>query len=238
MKAAEIMTRVRRLAQDETSVRWPLAELCMWINDGMREIVLQKPSALSKNQVVNLQLGTYQVIPADAITLLRAIRNIKTLVGDVRTGGTAVTMVARAVLDAQQRDWHDTTILPFKKEVRHVIFDEEDTRSFYVYPGNDGTGKLEAVFSMEPPPIVIAGGAEAEALASYDIDVPLSAVYVNALVDYVLYRAYGKDAAFAGNTQRAALHYQQFANSIGVKVNVEMFNSPNLSAGIKATGTK
>jgi hypothetical protein len=237
MKASEILDRARRLVMDETSVRWPLAELCMWLNDGQREIALQKPSASSDNRVVALVAGTYQTIPAGAITLLRLVRNIKAVAGSVRTGGSSISVVARALLDAQNRDWHDGTITPFRKDVRHVIFDEEDTRSFYVYPGNDGTGQVEAVLSIDPAPIVIAGGASATLLASYAIDISLPAIYANALLDYVCYRAYAKDAQYVGNTNRAALHFQQFANSIGIKFNQEALNSPNISAGIRATGS-
>ena len=158
MLASDILTRVQRIVLDETSVRWPLAELLLWLNDGQREIALQKPSSFSSNRVISLVAGTYQAIPDDAITLLRVIRNIRSNVGGVRLGGSAITMVARSILDTQNRNWHDSTKVRQKKEVQHVAFDEADTRSFYVYPGNDGTGLLEMVFSIEPAEINIKIG--------------------------------------------------------------------------------
>ncbi|MED5545698.1 MAG: DUF6682 family protein [Pseudomonadota bacterium] len=236
MQASEILDRARRLIQDETSVRWPLVELCMWLNDGQREIALQKPSASSDNRVLELLEGTYQPLPADAITLLRVVRNIRSIDGDKRTGGSTISVVARDMLDAQMTDWHDSRAVRFRKDVRHVVFDEEDTRSFYVYPGNDGNGLIEAVICVEPAPIV-AQGDDPEELDAYAVATSLPAIYANALLDYVCYRAYAKDAQYVGNTNRAALHYQQFANSIGIKLNAEALNSPNLSAGIRATGT-
>lgn len=235
-KASDIFDRVQRLILDETNVRWPLPELCDWLNDAQREIALQKPSASSENRVLALVAGTWQQLPADALSLLRVVRNIKAVgaaPGLARTGGGAIRITSRDVLDAQQRDWHDGDVIRFTKTAKHYIYDEQDQRSFYVYPGNDGTGKVEAVLSVVPAPIAIADGADPAELTSYDIDLSLPDIYISALVDFICYRAYAKDAAYAGNSQRAALHYQQFANSLGIKVNQEALTSPNASAGIK-----
>ncbi len=239
MLASEVMDRVRRLIQDETNVRWPLVELCVWINDAQREIVLQKPSALSASRVLDLEVGTWQRIPDDALELLRITRNITAVDGGsgARTGGRAVRIVARDVLDTQQPDWHSGESVHFSATVKHYIYDEEDRRSFYVYPGNNGSGKVEAVLSIQPAVIAIEPGDEPEALESYEIDLSLPDIYINALTDYVCYRAYSKDATYAANMQRAAAHYQQFANSIGIKANQEAINSPNADAGIKAAPT-
>ncbi len=54
-------------------------------------------------------------------------------------------------------------------------------------------------------------------------------VYANALLDYVLYRAYSKDADYAGNAQLAVSHYQAFSNSLGVKKQNEIEQNPNLT---------
>ncbi|MCE7797858.1 hypothetical protein LWE61_15000 [Sphingobium sufflavum] len=238
--ASHILDRARRIILDETSVRWPLVELCMWLNDGQREIVLHKPSASSENRVIPLLAGTWQQIPDDALSLLRIVRNI-TAVGDapnhLRTGGSAIRIVSRDILDAQHRDWHDSNVLPFKQAVKHYIYDEEDTRSFYVYPGNTGTGKIEAVLSTVPAAIAVAEDDEPEEIASYEINLSLPDIYISALVDFVCYRAYSKDSTYAGNGQRATLHYQQFATSVGIKLNKEMLNSPNRSPGIKSEAT-
>lgn len=237
MKASEIISRARRLIQDETNVRWPLVELSTWLNDAQREIVLQKPSALSESRVLSLQSGTWQTLPEDAISLLKIVRNITAVSGDgARTGGRSIRIVQRDILDSQQADWHSGATVRFDPVVKHYVYDEEDTKSFYVYPGNNGAGKVEAVLSIEPPVITVADEDDEEDLASYDIDLALPAIYANALVDFVCYRAYSKDTNYA-SSQRAAAHYQQFANSIGIKANQEALNSPNVDAGIKSVPT-
>ena len=239
MMANEIMDRARRLVQDETNVRWPLVELLNWLNDAQREIVLQKPSSLSVSRVLNLQPGTWQQLPVDGLSLLKIVRNISAVNEETgaRTGGRAIRIVSRDILDSQQADWHSGESVHFSPVVKHYVYDEEDTKSFYVYPGNTGVGKVEAVLSVEPAPIAIDEDDEAEALESYEIDLSLPAIYANALVDYVCYRCYSKDAQYTGNMQRAAAHYQQFANSLGIKTNQEALNSPNADAGIKMAPT-
>ena len=39
-------------------------------------------------------------------------------------------------------------------------------------------------------------------------------IFANALINYVLYRAYLKDAEFAGNQQRAGNYYSIFSQSL------------------------
>ena len=55
-------------------------------------------------------------------------------------------------------------------------------------------------------------------------------IYANALIDYVLYRSYMKDAEFAGNAQRANNHFQLFANSVGAGAQINLMASPNMDA--------
>ena len=230
--AKQILDRARRIVQDETSVRWPLAELTQWLNDALREVVLLKPSASSKNVVLDLQAGTYQPIPDEYLSLLRVVRNVEQLApGGVRVGGRAVRLCPRDVLDAQHPDWHMPEVVPFKAEVKHYIYDEADPKTFYVYPGNDGTGQVEAIMSKEPDEIVAS--ADPEELDSYSAPIDLPAIYANAVLDYVLYRAYSKDAQYAGNAERAGIHYTQFQNSLGMKAQSEANNSPNMTRGVR-----
>jgi hypothetical protein len=46
-------------------------------------------------------------------------------------------------------------------------------------------------------------------------------IYANALLDFILYRAYNKDAEFAGNATRAQVHMMGFASSLGVKSKID-----------------
>ena len=135
-------------------------------------------------------------------------------------------------LDAQAPYWHDPRQTLYKNEVRQFVFDEESPRSFYVYPGNDGTGKVEAVLSELPA--VIAASGDPTLLASYGQDIGLQDVYLSAILDFVLFRAMSKDDD-AGNPAGAVAHYQAFATAVGLKTQVEGANSPNARPGVSGT---
>lgn len=53
-------------------------------------------------------------------------------------------------------------------------------------------------------------------------------IYANALLDYILYRAYQKDADYAANNQRAMTAYESFLNSLGLRDRKESGRDPNV----------
>lgn len=225
---AEIMTRAGVLLQDEGHVRWTLAELCNWINDGQRAIVLAKPSACSGTIVLSLAQGTWQQLPTASPAPLSLIDITRNLLGDGSSrsnSGRAVRPVDRELLDAQDPNWHSSASRPFQREVRNFVFNSDNPREFYVFPGNDGTGKVEALVAKPPTPLVATGDV-AEALAAYSQSLDLPEPYSVPLLDYVVYRAHSKDDE-TGNAPLAQMHYQAFSTALGIKVQVDRTTTPN-----------
>jgi hypothetical protein len=199
--ASAVLQRVQDILQDTTGVRWPEAELIRYLNDAQREVVLHKPDASSATRSVPLVAGTKQAIPADGLRLLDVVRNMG--VGG-NAPGRAITLLGRGVLDAQRRGWHAETA---SASVDHYLFDMRDPKTFYVYPPATGTTQIEVMISVVPADIATAASP-----------VALPALYSNALIDYVLYRAYSKDADFAANLERSMVHYQAFATALGINL--------------------
>lgn len=210
--------------------RWTLTELCGWLNDGLDAIVLQKPSATATTVTLPMAKGTLQSLPAGFISLLRPVRNVRGDKAD-RTPRRTVSVVSDEQLNAINPSWHDEYSVRYAQQVKHVVFDEVNPRAFYVYPGNDGTGAIEVVLCAEPKKLAPADPDQAEELEAYNMPIPLDDIYFGVLLDYVIYRARSKDAQESGNAQRAALHYQQYANALGIRINVEANTSPNARAG-------
>ena len=215
-----VIDRVQTTLQDTTGVRWPVvSELVLWVNDAQREIALIKPDASAKNETVTLATGTKQSIPSSGNRLLRAVRNMSAASNG--TGKRSVRLVSREVLDAQTPDWHDPTVTgdaAHTNIVKHYIYDEQNPRNFYVYPGVSGSAYLEIIYSANPTAVT----------QSDNLDIP--DIYANAVMNYVLYMAYMKDAEYAGNSQRAANHYQLFTASVTGKGQVDAMTTPNLEA--------
>jgi hypothetical protein len=226
LSAKTIIDRAGTLLLDEDYVRWTVPELAGWIEEGISTIVLVKPSASSGALQLDLVSGTRQSLPDDEHVLL--ILDIPRNVNRVsHAPGRAVKPVSRDSLDATQPDWHDGTKVPFKSAVRHFVYDEAIPRLFYVYPGNDGTGSVEAHVSILPPAIstLIAGGADVGLPATWDVDVGIGEEYQSALLDYVMYRAFSKEEPAAA-PGRSNAFYQSFATALGIKTQVEAAQAP------------
>jgi len=230
--AADIMRRASIILHDEGNDRWPLGELATWINEGVRSICLIKPSAASKKVLLPLQLGTWQYLPKDKdadgnewLSLIKITRNI---VDGSRPelGGRIITIIDKKVLDAQTPRWHERDALPFRRTVRHYIYDENAPYEFYVYPGNDGAGLVEAVVGYCPPAITPTG--DVEKIASWSGAIGLPEPYSVPLVDYTIARALLKDDV-GGDMGRAGAHWQLFQAAMGTKIDVEGALSPNAS---------
>jgi len=223
--AQEIVDRAGVILQDTTNVRWPEPELLDWLNDGQREIVLLNPSAHADNESVQLDAGTKQSFDSLAsnnnnsgtnigagIRLIDVVRNMGT---DGATEGRTCTVIERKILDYQRPDWHKD---PTSAEATHFMHDERDPKTFYVFPPQPSAtpGYVEVLYSSAPAAVQLAD------------TIALDDVYANALLDYVLYRAYSKDADF-GSVDMAQARYQSFTASIGVKANKDLFTEPGAS---------
>lgn len=228
MQAKDILQRASITLHDSGSVRWPLPELLLYLNDAMEELALHKPNAVTQTVELTLGKGTWQTVVDPHISLVRVIRNLATLDASAskRTGGIAITVTERMALDLVMPGWQDPSVLAQSAVVNHIIQDLADPRSFYVVPGNDGTGTIEAVVAVKPAAIVEPGNPLDIASYAIDItDVPM--IFKNALTDYVLYRAYSKDSTDPGAAQRSQAHYQLFANAIGLKQQTDAITNVN-----------
>ncbi|MFP4036998.1 MAG: DUF6682 family protein [Desulfobacteraceae bacterium] len=208
-----IIDRAAIVLQDTTGVRWPQTdELLLWLNDGQREVVLRKPEAYAQNEVVELVNGTKQSVPAAGIQLLDVIRNMGT---DGATPGRAITRIDRQILDEQRPDWHTETA---DTQTKHYMFDTRDPKHFYVYPPQDDPpGQVELVYASAPTDLDSLGST-----------ITLDDVYAGVLLDYILYRAYSKDADLSPSApQRAVAHYNSFLASLGAKGQIDQAINPN-----------
>jgi hypothetical protein len=211
-----VIDKVRLVVQDTSGIRWIESELVGWINDAQREIVLMKPDAGATNATVTLDTGTKQDIPATGNRLLKVVRNMSAASNG--TGGRAIRIVDKEVLDAQVPSWHDPTATGDAQHgtlIKHYIYDETNPRNFYVYPGVSGNSYIEIVYSGNPTTVTASG----------NLGVP--DIYSNAVMNYTIYMCYMKEADYSGNQERAASHFQLFLTSVTGKSQLDIITSPN-----------
>lgn len=220
--ASSILERVRTQLIDTGDVyRWSDAELLKWLSDGQRTVVAMAPGASSDAAVISLSAGTHQNIPADGHMLLSVVRNVA---ADGVTPGRAVRIVSREILDAYTPDWHSSARTA---AVQNYIFDPQRPKEFYVYPPNNGTGKLEIVYSILPGEMTTLS----DTLVVQDI-------YQTALVDYVLFRAHQKDGDWSAGMAVATNYLQMFLSYMGQGETSQLQNNPNLQLASPDLTTK
>ena len=208
--AQNIISKVRIILQDPDAVRWDDDELLGWLNDAQREIVLLKPDASSVAEDLSLpDIGeTRFSIDNAGISLIDIVRN--------KTGSKrAIRQINREILDAQKQEWHSSIA---SGTVQYFIFDDRNPRSFLVYPPSDGTATVEVIYSKSPASVTLSAV------------IGLDDIYANVIADYILYRAYSKDAEYAANGQRAMAAYASFAQSLGLKAQAETLAEPRNAA--------
>ena len=192
LTGTNLLSRIEDILQDTTSVRWPEAELLRYINDAQREIVNYRPEASAKTDNVQLVTGTKQALPTEGLRLIKVTRNMSDASGGA-SGKRAVRIVNVDILNTQEPDWNDPTVsgdAAHGTVVKHYIFDEDDPKNFYVYPGVAGNAYVEIVYSKAPTD-----------LSSGSSNLDIDDIYGNAVIDYVLFRAYQKDSEYAAEKE-------------------------------------
>jgi hypothetical protein len=209
VRAVDLIQRAQIVLQDTTGTRWPELELQMWLNDAYREIILQRPDANTQTGEFTCTEGTRQRLTDVFPSALRVIDVVRNLAETSRKG--AIRLINRAVLDDQRRTWHAES---GTVDVEHYMFDPLLPREFFVYPPASSSAVLEVVYSSVPVGHTLS---EAELQdAGTDELIRIVDSFANAILDYMLYRAYSKDAEYTGNAQRAVMHREAMLASLGV----------------------
>ena len=215
--AQSIIRRAVETLQDTTSVRWPVNELVRYLNDGQREIVLYRPDSMVTNATLTCVAGTKQALPANGAKLIEVIRNAA-----ATSAKKSVRMINREILDAQTPGWHNIT---GSVDILHFMYDPRDPKTFYVYPPATTSAQLDIVYAAYPTDITEPADGALYAAVTGNISLP--DIYGNAILDYILYRAYTKDSEYAGNAQRAQAHYAAFNNALGNEIKATIAVAPN-----------
>lgn len=190
--AKNAIDRAAALLYDQTNIKWSRADLLTYVNDGQRAIVSVVPESTGTTTVVITAAGSKQTVPADGWMLLEVVRNMGT---DGGTPGRSVKNVDRAILDETNPTWYST---PTATTQTVYMYNLRDRMTYYVYPPATGTNYLEIVYSKIPVDM------------TENTAITIADVYLPALVDYALFRAYSKNAEFA-DPARASAAFQSFA---------------------------
>lgn len=208
----EILDRVETILQDSTNVRWTVEELVWWLNDSYRTIIGFRPDANSDVATLTCAAGTRQNLVPDVPGATRLLDVVRNLAGTSNEG--AIRQIDRSILDDQRRTWHAEAGVV---DIEHFAFDPRLPTGFLVYPPALATAEVEVVYSAVPTGHVTGGVSD---------EIKIDDSFVGPIVDYMLYRAYSKDAEYTANMNRAAGHYQAMQSALGMQVEAHAASNP------------
>lgn len=205
-----IINAAARELYDVDNIKWSRSELLGFVSEAEKQIMVLHPQNNSTVDTIDLAAGCQQAVPIEAHQLVDVYHNVAS---DNLTPRRAVRMVSRRLMNSYEPGWMyaaQTT------EVQNVIFDEQDKRHFWVYPPNNGEGKLN-----------IAYLAVSEPYATEEDNLRISDAYYTAALEFVLFRACSKQAPFSPGPSEASRHFALFTAAMTVKADSEAVNSPN-----------
>lgn len=220
--AQSIIQTAQELLLDKTGVRWPAADLVRHLNDGQRAAVDLRPDSTAEDREIALVAGVTQSIPTDANSLIEIVRNTS---GKKRP----VRQVVRNTLDSVDPGWYGSQP---KGEVVHFMVDARQPRKFDVYPPVVAGTPVLATLSIAPVDIAIPTTTDSSGVTG---NISIGDSFKNALLHFVLFRAFSKDAE-NGNSELSGAHYQLFKTCLGDETSARQVVKPTVIDSPAITG--
>lgn len=208
VKVVDLLARAGTLLLDSGAVRWTRVELQNWLNDAYREAVALKPDCNTLTATFSCAEGPRQTLATDfpdAARLIEVVRNVA-----ATSAKGAVRPTDRRSLDDARRNWYAETP---SVDVQLFMFDPRLPKEFLVYPPATAAAQLEIMYAEVPTPHALTEEQLGDTLTA-DV-IRLDDIYANALLDYVLYRAFSKDTENAANAERAVAYFGAFRDALG-----------------------
>lgn len=217
--AQSVIHRAVTTLQDAPAVRWASNELVRYLNDGQRDIIVARPDATTTTATITCVAGARQTLPAAAAKLIDIVRNVATT-----SNKQVVRKINRQMLDTVNPTWHVATS---SVNISNYMYDPLDPKVFYVYPPATTLAQLSTVYSAYPTDITEPADGALYTTISGNISV--ADIFANALCDYVLFRAFSKDAESPTNSTRAQAHYALYTNALGLELKGTIDIAPSTS---------
>lgn len=196
-----VIERAKKVLQESgTGIRWKDSELIGWLNEAYIAVATMRPDAHSIVAEVTLEQGARQALPADGLVAMEV------LAGD---SGRAAKPATRRMLTTMRPNWQSEK--PSRSPEFYVL-DTDTPTAFWLYPPAAQGSKAEIVYAATP------AQHSTDQLATIATDaLSVADRYATAVLDFMLYRAYAKDAETPANFQRSQSHYQAFASMMSGK---------------------
>ena len=200
----DVLSRASRQLNDDSAVRWANAELVGWYNEGLLDMVTRRAELLPVLDTFALTSGTKQDIPSNRIAIIDIGQNLGPAAKP--RNGVVPKVHDKDLFDQAYPEWQYASTANI---VQVVIKHQKMADSFWVFPPQPSLnpGRLSIMFSKRPGVVLLANIAT-EVFECDDEYIPIA-------VEYLLYRAFGKDAENPASGQRSAQHLQNYLGLLG-----------------------
>nr|WP_157651721.1 DUF6682 family protein [Burkholderia ubonensis] len=204
MIVRDVVREVAALLNDDEDgfefTHWTESDLVEYANDAALQITQWRAAEFSKPHTIDLAAGARQTLPSDGLAFYRVAGTVDRYgrtIGQPSATDIAATRIAANWFEpiACRRTTGDYV-------VRSFSFDADDQTAFYVDPPVPPGKAVQAIVVYASVPARADGG---DAL-------PVPSIYHNAVIEWMLYRAFGKDTESATDAMRSAEHHTTFNN--------------------------
>lgn len=201
--ARELLDRgVRPLLNDPGDEYWPLRELLGYLNGGLQRLVDFFPAEFVTTATFSTAEGAKQQLPARGVAVTSVLANLDTS----GNPGRAPHKTAWRFLGFGNPGWISATAAAPTVEWAP---DGADPTVFWLSPPAPAGHEVLLEYVASPAPVDI------------DEELPVRQPRLEPLTEYVLYRAFSKDAEYTAQGGQADIHYRSFLQSLGVSGNGE-----------------
>lgn len=196
-KVRDLVDRVLTALNDPDADSWSAPELIQYLNEAIDALVMIVPEQYSVIETLQLVTGPKQTLPTGGVRFIRVNRAINT---DDSLGDSAREVSLRA-LEQHYPNWHNAP----GGLVSEWASDPAEPTTFWVNPPQaPGAPAKAEVEYVKRPEYVDVGET-----------LPTDPMYDAAIIEFILYRAFSKDADYAGQDGRAQGHYTKFKELAG-----------------------
>ena len=204
--ALSIITEASTILGDSSNTRWSQSELLGYLNDAQLEAVTLAPKVNPVRVTVQLLPGITQELPNDGILLLDIFWNMG---ANGLTIGQPITVTNIDVMRKRRPNWTTDTASGI---VQTYMYDEKDPVHYSVWPPQPNPAwYIDINYSAVPVAIPNYGPSTTITIDDY---------WKNALLSFVLYRAFSKDAAVPAMAERRDANYKQFLQDLEIAAEV------------------
>jgi hypothetical protein len=212
VEARTIIENCQTALFDPDGVRWSAVELVRHLNTAQMKLIEARPDQSAVSREITLTPGFRFLLEDDVFALL-----------DIPNNATGtfkrITKIDMAQMDMIVPGWRKRA---GATEIIHFMHRLNEPRAYYLYPPAVTGSKVEMLASLYPTDVPAPSGPAATSVTGA-ISVPDK--WEDALYNFVMFKAYLRDAEFGGNPTLAGAYKDLFIQATGAEMQTTAGNA-------------